>query len=53
MYDLKYDTTSCINATTTPLGGYNGHFLGSCGIGLVVTMLCDGILVIKCTFTST
>jgi len=37
MYDLKYSTIGCTNVTTTPLGGSKGSFLGSSGIGLVVT----------------
>jgi len=37
MYDLKYSTIGCTNATTTPFGGSKRSFLWSSGIGLVVT----------------
>jgi hypothetical protein len=53
MYDLKYSTIGCTNATTTPFGDSKGSLLGSSATGLVVTMLCDGILMVKCTSTST
>ncbi len=45
-------TTGCIDATIIPPKGFGGSPLGAGGFNLVVTMVCDGIHMVKHTCTS-